>query len=582
MGKFKKIFLGLYLAVFVLVVVVAGRFFYKNLRGLGPVVLAPPYDISQKIEQASQQQANKISLPLHLPPGFSLAIFAKNLNKPRVMAFDPAGNLVVSLLKAGQIVALPDYNHDGLADKTVVVAENLNRPHGLAFNCLAANKCKLYVAENDKISVFDYDAKNLKASLKIELLKLPSDGRHFTRTIMFIPASLAADYQENDSLSGPEKQKLLISIGSSCDTCEEKDWRRAKILIANIDGTGLRPFASGLRNSVFMALNPNSQEVWATEMGRDYLGDELPPDEINIIKDGHDYGWPVCYGNNIHDTVYDKEAKTDPCPAKTPALISLPAHSAPLGLAFFPAKGWPAEYQNDLLVALHGSWNRSVPRGYKIIRYHLNSQGQFTETDKNGQPIAHDFISGWLTKDNRALGRPVDIKILPGGVIFISDDKAGVIYRLTYEPAKAARQPATGQKAPILPQPPTATIASNTMAAPELAVHLEGLSAGQTIKSPLVVNGQARGVWFFEGLLGISLLDGKGQQLAQSEGRALANFKTINYVPFRALLEFSQPATATGTLIIKRLAAPAGQKNEFIFKLPVKFAPATSTPKAKP
>jgi glucose/arabinose dehydrogenase len=575
MGKFKQIFLVLYGVLFVLILVLAGQFFYKNLRGIGPVVLAPPYDISQKIEEASQSQAevNKTGLPLKLPPGFSISIFAKNLEKPRVMAFDPAGNLVVSLLKAGKVVALPDYNKDGTADKTVVLAEGLNRPHGIAFRCLDKDNCKLYVAENDKISVFDYNTKELKTSLKIELLALPSDGRHFTRTILFVPASIAADYQTaSSSLNEEVEEKLLISVGSSCDTCEEKDWRRAKILIADVDGSNLHPFASGLRNSVFMALNSATGEVWATEMGRDYLGDELPPDEINIIRDGNDYGWPYCYGNNVHDTVYDKDVETNPCVDKTPAYISLPAHSAPLGLAFFPSQGWPAEYQNDLLVSFHGSWNRSQPRGYEIVRFRLDKNGQFEEVDENGQPIMHNFISGWLTADNRALGRPVDIKILPNGIIFVSDDKAGVIYRLVYQQAKSQKLAASkkpGQKAPALSQPkPTASTS-------QLLVRLNSPEKNQVIKSPLVVNGQARGVWFFEGLVGVSLLDGQGQQIAETEARALADWKTVDYVPFRAVLEFDQPQTATGTLLIKRLQPPAEEAKEFIFKAPIRFATTT-------
>ncbi len=162
-------------------------------------------------------------------------------------------------------------------------------------------------------------------------------------------------------------------------------------------------------------------------MGRDLLGDNIPPDEINIIEEGKNYGWPICYGKNIHDDQFDKNTYIrNPCmePFETPSSIDLQAHSAPLGLAFFPEEGWPEEYWHDLLVAYHGSWNRTEPTGYKIVRMRLDNEGKYEATE--------DFITGWLNGKNEALGRPVDILIQPGGLMYISDDKAGVIYRITY------------------------------------------------------------------------------------------------------------------------------------------------------
>ena len=194
--------------------------------------------------------------------------------------------------------------------------------------------------------------------------------------------------------------------------------------MVSADGGVLRTFASGLRNPVFMTIHPETKKVWATEMGRDMLGDDLPPDEINIIAKGRNYGWPFCYGKNVHDDDFDPAMKKS-CrePETYPSHIDIPAHSAPLGLSFFPEDGWPAGFRNNLLVAYHGSWNRSVPTGYKIVRYRLDGSGNLLGVD--------DFVSGWLTKDGTALGRPVDIMVRPGGTIFVSDDKAGVIYRIT-------------------------------------------------------------------------------------------------------------------------------------------------------
>lgn len=366
-----------------------GFFYWKNLRGIGPALKKPPVDITKVL--------NTTGMPLKLPDGFSISIFAKDLEKPRVMAWDQAGNLLVSIPAQGRVVALPDKNSDGEADETINIAENLNKPHGLAFRC--REKCELYIAETDQVAVYEYDEKNLSATNKRKIIDLPGGGNHFTRTLLFMPS--------------PNDDQLLISVGSTCNVCDEEDWRRAKILIANYDGSDLKEFATGLRNSVFMAIHPTTGKIWATEMGRDLIGDDLPPDEINIVEEGKNYGWPYCYGKKVHDEDFDKEANArGRCENTEPSFIDLPAHSAPLGLAF---------YDNDLLVAFHGSWNRSVPTGYKIIRYKLDAQGNYEGME--------DFITGWLTKEG-AIGRPVDILIQPGGTMYISDDKAGVIYKV--------------------------------------------------------------------------------------------------------------------------------------------------------
>ena len=415
------------------VFVQAGIFYWNNLRGVGPALTPPPQDISKLItlppvpptSGGPPHTENTTGMPLKLPEGFSISIFAKDLGKPRVVTLDPAGRVLVSIPASGKVVALPDENTDGVADKAIVVVEGLNRPHGMAVRCAGnagVQRCALYIAESDKVVVYDYDQGSAKATNKRKLVDLPDGGNHFTRTIMFMPV--------------PNENKLLIAVGSTCNVCNEKDWRRAKILLADV-GTvdapkvgDLNVFASGLRNSVFMALHRVSGKIWATEMGRDLLGDNIPPDEINIIEGNpsarlgiSDYGWPICYGKNVHDSNFDKNQYIrDPCADKTSSYIDIQAHSAPLGLAFIPEEGWPQEYWYNLLVAYHGSWNRTVPTGYKVVRYKLDSQGKYI-----GQ---EDFITGWLTKDG-ALGRPVDIVVQPGGYIYISDAKAGVIYRVT-------------------------------------------------------------------------------------------------------------------------------------------------------
>lgn len=419
-------------AIFILIFLVFGSyavsFYWENLRGLGPALQEAPDDIVKLIDNAKKVRQNTTNMPLNLQSDFSISIFAKDLNGPRVLLRDAAGHILVSLPQEGKVVALPDNDREGTADAVVNVVSGLNKPHGLAIRCGDTPKCTLFVAEMTRVDAYDYDSESMKVSNKLKLVDLPGAGGHSTRSLLL--------------LTPPEGDKLLVSIGSSCNVCIEDDPRRAKILIMNTDGTGVKTYASGLRNAVFMAQRPIDGRIWATEMGRDLLGDNLPPDEINILEEGKNYGWPTCYGKNIHDTEFDKNVYIRaPCtePFEVPSHIDIPAHSAPLGLAFIPEEGWPEEYRHNLLVAHHGSWNRDMPTGYKVVRYKLDADGNLAG-GKGRNP--EDFISGWLVTgkglplpaqaSEAALGRPVDILALPGGTMYISDDKAGVIYRLQY------------------------------------------------------------------------------------------------------------------------------------------------------
>ena len=408
----RKIFFLIVIVCIISLLLWGGFLVWEQYQGIGPAVLPPLGDIAEIIEEIPQEeQQSKLDFPLILPEGFSISVFAKDLGPARVMTRDPAGNLLVSVTKEGKVLALLDKNGDGNSERTVSVVEGLNRPHGLLFF-----EDKLYIAESDQVAVYDYNQQTLRAFNKEKIIDLPNGGNHFTRTIMQIRV------EEND--------RLLISVGSTCNACVESDWRRAAILVANMDGSDLKVFVSGLRNAVFMRTHAATGEVWVTEMGRDFLGDDIPPDEINIVKEGEKYGWPTCYGKNIHDTQFDRNVYIrNPCeePFETSSYIDIQAHSSPLGLAFIlagtSAAGWPEEYRNDLLVAYHGSWNRKEPTGYKIVRFLHDEEGNYL-----GQ---EDFISGWL-QGGRALGRPVDILIQPDGAMYISDDKAGVIYRVVY------------------------------------------------------------------------------------------------------------------------------------------------------
>ena len=434
-----------FLAVVLNILSIAGFYIWKNFRGAGPAFL--PAKIN--IEQVNYQE--KTSLPLEIPKGFSISIYAKDLVAPRVLEWDPIGNLLVSIPSNGKVVAIVDQGQKPA--KTVAMIDGLNKPHGIVSYCynvpqedakITKEWCTLLVAEENKIRKFTYEKEDWQnfvsesankdesfaSADEMELMMtLPSGGRHITRTLLFKPTHF--DYEEVPGTTG----RLFISIGSSCDVCHEADSERATIMVADIDflrGPKAlnmvvgkpKIYAKGLRNSVFMATNPRTRELWATEMGRDLLGDDLPPDEINIIKENKNYGWPVCYGKNIHDTVFDKNTYfRNPClePFETPSYIDIPAHSAPLGLAFFPNNNWGED--NNLLVAYHGSWNRSTPTGYKVVLMQFDDQGKYLGVK--------DFITGWIAKDRKsALGRPVGLLFGADGDLYISDDKAGVIYKV--------------------------------------------------------------------------------------------------------------------------------------------------------
>ena len=214
---------------------------------------------------------------------------------------------------------------------------------------------------------------------------------------------------------------MYVSIGSSCNVCEENDPRRAAVVRYDSDGGGETVFSSGLRNSVALAFHPESGELWAANNGRDRIGDDLPPEEINILSEGKHYGWPYCYGDGIMNPEYVNDPSL--CEETIAPVFDMQAHSAPLGMRFYNGGQFPAEYRGDLFIAFHGSWNRSKKTGYKVVRVRV----------EDGLPVSiEDFVSGWLMPDETRWGRPVDVEISPDGSMFVSDDHQGKVYKITY------------------------------------------------------------------------------------------------------------------------------------------------------
>lgn len=342
---------------------------------------------------------------LHVPPGFHVSIFADSEASPRMLAFSPGGVLLTTAMDEGKVLAFPDPQHTGKAARNVTVLQGLNEPHGIAFH-----NGKLYIAAVDGVYRYDWDEANLRATDPQRIVDLSgTGGGHSTKTLIF--------------WSG----KMYVSSGSTCNVCVEKDPRRAVVMQFNEDGSGMKVFARGLRNAVGMAISPATNTIWVTDNGRDWLGNDLPPDEIyDLGQSGGDFGWPWCYGDRVPDLKFSKDSPQR-CSDVVVPKVNLQAHSAPLGLAFYDSDKFPPEYRGDLFVAFHGSWNRSVPTGYKVVRIH------FAEGRK---PQVEDFVTGWMkpnaSRASRPLGRPVGVVVGPDGALYISDDTSGAIYRVTY------------------------------------------------------------------------------------------------------------------------------------------------------
>ena len=335
----------------------------------------------------------------NLPPGFHINIFADNVDGARSMCRSQNGTIFVGTRGNGKVYAVLDTNKDYRADKVITIASGLNMPNGVAFR-----NGSLFVAEVNRVLRFDNIEKNLENSPAPVVVNssFPTETHHGWKFIRF----------------GPDG-KLYIPVGAPCNICEKPDPYES-IMRMNPDGTDLEVFARGIRNTVGFDWSPLTNELWFTDNGRDLLGDNISPDELNKApQQGMHFGFPYFYGNNQPDPEFG--AGKDPA-NYTPPQQELGPHVASLGMRFYTGNMFPAEYKNQIFIAEHGSWNRSQKIGYRVM---------LVNVENNNAVSYQPFITGWL-KGESVSGRPVDLEILPDGSMLISDDYAGVIYRITY------------------------------------------------------------------------------------------------------------------------------------------------------
>ncbi|MFQ5673537.1 MAG: PQQ-dependent sugar dehydrogenase [Nitrospinales bacterium] len=368
----------------------------RNLYSPTAFCLALALALTAAVPRAANAGVNLEQL--RPPDGVRISVFADNVPTARHMAFDDQGNLFLSQTRRGRVVALPDADHDGKADEVVSILKGHRAPHGLAFAQLGPDYY-LYVAEETRVIRMKRIGKPFRYGAPENVVSGLPGGGHYTRTI-----KIREDW-------------LYLSVGSSCNVCEEDNAIRAAISRFALREHKGGIFASGLRNTVGMEFSPYTGELWGVNNGRDHLGDDQPREELNIIRQGKHYGWPYCYGSQIPDP--DLGEHYD-CRRTEPPAHTFTAHMAPLGMAFYRAGNLPEKYNNSLFIAFHGSWNRSTPAGYKVVRVVLTETGNIVRHE--------DFITGWLQADGGKTGRPVDLELSPAGDLLLSDDHAGVVY----------------------------------------------------------------------------------------------------------------------------------------------------------
>jgi glucose/arabinose dehydrogenase len=345
-----------------------------------------------------------LGLPLEqirLPAGFEISVYASGVDNARSMTLSPTGTLFVGTLSAGKVYAVVDRNGDFQADEVITLARGLNSPNGVAFR-----EGSLYVAEVNRVLRFDNIERQLNSSSQPVVVNdtFPKDGQHGWKFIRF----------------GPDGW-LYVPVGAPCNICERNPDRYAVIMRMRPDGSSLETFARGIRNTVGFDWHPVTHELWFTDNGRDRLGDDQPPDELNHAPQlGLHFGFPYCHGGDLPDPDFGSKHN---CSGYAPPVQKLGPHVAALGMCFYTGTMFPESYRQQIFIAEHGSWNRTTPIGYRITLVRLD----------NNRAVSYEpFAEGWL-HNGRPWGRPVDVLVMPDGSLLVSDDRADVIYRIRYK-----------------------------------------------------------------------------------------------------------------------------------------------------
>lgn len=362
--------------------------------------------ISHTFRPAKTEMTAEAMQDLRLPPGYQINVFATGLGNPRMLAVAGDGAVLVTRTADGKVTRLLDSDADGKADERKDIIPQLPEVHGIA-----VFSSQLYLATTRSLFRGALLPDGTVPSLQKIGTDLPDGGQHPKRTLAI----------------GPFDGQLYISIGSTCNNCVESNPEHASLLKARPDGSGRTPFATGLRNTLGFGWHPQTGELWGMDHGSDDRGDDLPPEELNRLVEGANYGWPFCYGNRVVDMIANPPrsgTKEEHCARSVAPQLVYQAHSAPIGMVFYSGTQFPVDCRNDAYVAMRGSWNRSPATGYKIVRIRF----------QNGQPVRfEDFLTGFLSADGtRHYGRLAGMAVAKDGALLFSDDTQGTIYRVSY------------------------------------------------------------------------------------------------------------------------------------------------------
>jgi glucose/arabinose dehydrogenase len=355
---------------------------------------------------------------LSVPEGFTISVFAENLGNARMMHVRPNGDIYLTRRQQGDVLLIRDTNNDGVADEQNPVAQNLKLVHGIA-----ERDGKLYLVADRMVYTAQINDDGTLSQPVAIITDLPDSGQHSARTIGFGPDGM-----------------MYLGVGSTCNNCPDSNPENATLIRAMPDGSARNVYAKGLRHTIGFGWHPVSGVLYGFDQGSDWRGDDQPPEELNMIQANADYGWPWCYGDAQPDPFASQQppgtTKGAYCSKTVAPELMYTAHAAAIGMKFYSGTMFPAEYQGDAFVAMRGSWNRSEPSGYKVVRVDFNDAGE---------PVAmEDFISDWIIEEGvpdpanpgttkvGQFGRVAGVAVWTDGSLLVSEDQSGIIYRVTY------------------------------------------------------------------------------------------------------------------------------------------------------